>query len=47
MMHIRGDQSSYDAWETAGATGWNYDAPCCRSSNAPNGSTKANSAFRE
>ena len=26
MMHIRGDQSSYDAWETAGATGWNYDA---------------------
>jgi choline dehydrogenase len=26
MMHIRGDRSSYDAWETAGATGWNYDA---------------------
>lgn len=26
MMHVRGDRSSYDAWETAGATGWNYDA---------------------
>jgi len=26
MMHIRGDRSSYDAWETVGATGWNYDA---------------------
>ena len=26
MMHIRGDRSSYDAWETAGATGWNYNA---------------------
>ncbi|HEV3355851.1 MAG TPA: GMC family oxidoreductase N-terminal domain-containing protein [Pseudonocardiaceae bacterium] len=26
MMHIRGDRVSYDAWETAGATGWNYDA---------------------
>lgn len=25
MMHFRGDRSSYDAWETAGATGWNYD----------------------
>jgi choline dehydrogenase len=24
MMHVRGDRSSYDAWETAGATGWNY-----------------------
>jgi choline dehydrogenase len=24
MMHVRGDPSSYDAWETAGATGWNY-----------------------
>ena len=26
MLHFRGDQSSYDAWEAAGATGWNYDA---------------------
>ena len=26
MMHFRGDRSSYDAWETTGATGWNYDA---------------------
>jgi choline dehydrogenase len=26
MMHVRGDRSSYDAWEAAGATGWNYDA---------------------
>lgn len=26
MMHIRGDRSGYDAWEAAGATGWNYDA---------------------
>lgn len=26
MMHIRGDRSSYDVWETVGATGWNYDA---------------------
>jgi len=26
MMHFRGDRSSYDAWEAAGATGWNYDA---------------------
>ena len=25
MMHFRGDRSSYDAWEAAGATGWNYD----------------------
>lgn len=25
LMHIRGDRRSYDAWETAGATGWNYD----------------------
>ena len=25
MMFIRGDRSSYDAWETAGATGWNYE----------------------
>jgi choline dehydrogenase len=24
MMHVRGDRSSYDAWEAAGATGWNY-----------------------
>jgi choline dehydrogenase len=23
-LHIRGDRASYDAWETAGATGWNY-----------------------
>src|ERR1700712_3142972 len=26
MMHVRGDRASYDAWEAAGATGWNYDA---------------------
>ena len=26
MMHVRGDRSAYDAWETAGATGWNYDS---------------------
>ena len=26
MMHVRGDRSSYDTWETAGAAGWNYDA---------------------
>jgi choline dehydrogenase len=26
MMHVRGDRSSYDAWEAAGATGWNYAA---------------------
>ena len=26
MMHVRGDRASYDAWESAGATGWNYDA---------------------
>jgi len=26
MMHVRGDRSSYDAWERAGATGWNYDS---------------------
>jgi choline dehydrogenase len=26
MMHIRGDRSSYDDWESGGATGWNYDA---------------------
>jgi choline dehydrogenase len=25
MMHVRGDRTSFDAWETAGATGWNYD----------------------
>jgi choline dehydrogenase len=25
MMHIRGDRSAYDAWESAGAVGWNYD----------------------
>jgi len=25
MIHVRGDRSSYDAWERAGATGWNYD----------------------
>jgi choline dehydrogenase len=25
MMHIRGDRRSYDAWERAGATGWNYE----------------------
>ena len=24
MMHIRGDRSSYDAWQAAGASGWNY-----------------------
>ena len=24
MMHVRGDRSSYDLWEMAGATGWNY-----------------------
>jgi choline dehydrogenase-like flavoprotein len=26
MMHVRGDRAAYDAWEVAGATGWNYDA---------------------
>ena len=26
VIHFRGDWSSYDAWEAAGATGWNYDA---------------------
>ncbi|MEU3183823.1 GMC family oxidoreductase N-terminal domain-containing protein [Streptomyces sp. NPDC006923] len=26
MMHIRGHALSYDAWEAAGATGWNYQA---------------------
>ncbi|HKA09808.1 MAG TPA: GMC family oxidoreductase N-terminal domain-containing protein [Candidatus Dormibacteraeota bacterium] len=26
MIHVRGDRSSYDAWETAGAAGWNYEA---------------------
>lgn len=26
MMHHRGDRTSYDAWEAAGAEGWNYDA---------------------
>jgi choline dehydrogenase len=26
MMHVRGDRAAYDAWEAAGATGWNYDA---------------------
>lgn len=25
-MHIRGHRTSYDRWEVAGATGWNYDA---------------------
>ena len=25
MMHLRGDRASYDAWEQAGAAGWNYD----------------------
>ena len=24
MVHLRGHQSSYDAWEALGATGWNY-----------------------
>jgi choline dehydrogenase len=26
LMHIRGDRSSYDAWEASGAAGWNYHA---------------------
>jgi choline dehydrogenase len=26
LMHVRGDRSSYDAWEAAGAAGWNYDS---------------------
>jgi choline dehydrogenase len=26
MSHVRGDRSSYDAWEMAGAEGWGYDA---------------------
>lgn len=26
MMHIRGDRTVYDAWETSGAVGWNYAA---------------------
>jgi choline dehydrogenase len=26
LMHVRGDRSSYDAWESAGAVGWNYDS---------------------
>jgi choline dehydrogenase len=25
MFHLRGHRSSYDAWEKAGATGWNFD----------------------
>jgi choline dehydrogenase len=25
-FHVRGDRASYDAWEVAGATGWNYDS---------------------
>jgi choline dehydrogenase len=25
MVHVRGHRSSYDAWEKAGASGWNYD----------------------
>lgn len=25
MTHLRGHRSSYDAWEAAGAEGWNYD----------------------
>jgi choline dehydrogenase len=24
MVHLRGHRSRYDAWERAGATGWNY-----------------------
>ncbi|AWS48366.1 hypothetical protein DKM19_11795 [Streptosporangium sp. 'caverna'] len=38
MAHLRGHRSSYDAWEKAGATGWNYDSllPYLRrSENAP------------
>jgi choline dehydrogenase len=30
MMHIRGDRTAFDAWERAGAAGWNYDS-CFRS----------------
>jgi choline dehydrogenase len=26
LMHVRGDPSSYDAWEAAGAVGWNYES---------------------
>lgn len=26
MVHLRGDRSSYDRWEGAGATGWNYES---------------------
>jgi choline dehydrogenase len=26
MMHVRGDRAAYDAWEAAGASGWNYDS---------------------
>jgi len=26
MMHIRGDRHAYDAWERAGAAGWNYES---------------------
>jgi choline dehydrogenase len=26
MMHVRGDRGRYDAWERAGASGWNYDS---------------------
>jgi choline dehydrogenase len=26
LMHIRGHRSSYDTWESAGATGWNFEA---------------------
>jgi choline dehydrogenase len=25
-FHVRGGQAGYDAWEKAGATGWNYDS---------------------
>ncbi|MET9878795.1 FAD-dependent oxidoreductase [Actinacidiphila glaucinigra] len=25
MVHLRGHRTGYDAWEKAGATGWNFD----------------------
>ncbi|MFI6061133.1 GMC family oxidoreductase [Streptomyces sp. NPDC051286] len=34
MAHLRGHRDSYDVWEAAGATGWNYESllPCFRRS---------------
>jgi choline dehydrogenase len=34
LVHVRGNPGDYDAWEQAGATGWNYESllPCFRKS---------------